>query len=121
MLGQRLSMLFSIGAQENERGDVRELKQELLALMLAMHQRIQSLETLQDQQNSAIQVHQWPAWPGPEYLSQQRGSALSLKRCMSRDAGAARHCRMVFDSGVCNAHAGLDEGPGSLDRPGSRP
>ncbi|EIE27022.1 hypothetical protein COCSUDRAFT_83581 [Coccomyxa subellipsoidea C-169] len=49
------TLLDALAAKENERGDVRELKQELLALMLAMHQRIQSLETLQDQQNSAIQ------------------------------------------------------------------
>ena len=42
--------------QESDREDVGELKQELLALMLAMHERIQSLEVLQDQQNLAIQV-----------------------------------------------------------------
>lgn len=40
----------------DECSDVRELKQELLALMLAMHMRIQSLECLQEQQNSAIQA-----------------------------------------------------------------
>lgn len=38
---------------------MRELKGELLALMLAMHERIQSLEILQEQQNSAIQVCHW--------------------------------------------------------------
>lgn len=42
--------------QDSDREDVGELKQELLALMLAMHERIQSLEVLQDQQNLAIQV-----------------------------------------------------------------
>lgn len=42
--------------QESDREDVGDLKQELLALMLAMHERIQSLEVLQDQQNSAIQA-----------------------------------------------------------------
>jgi hypothetical protein len=36
--------------------DVSALKQELLALLLAMYDRIQSLEVVQEQQNSAIQV-----------------------------------------------------------------
>ncbi len=42
--------------QEVDGQDVKELKQELLALLLAMYDRIQSLELVQEQQNSAIHV-----------------------------------------------------------------
>jgi hypothetical protein len=42
--------------QEDDGGDVARLKGELQALLLAMQERIQSLEVVQEQQNSAIQV-----------------------------------------------------------------
>ncbi|CAL8467040.1 g6576 [Coccomyxa elongata] len=49
------TLLDALAPKESDREDVGDLKQELLALMLAMHERIQSLEVLQDQQNLAIQ------------------------------------------------------------------
>lgn len=51
-----------------------ELKQEMLALLLAMYDRIQSLEIVQEQQNSAIQVRS----PAPDhYVSGTRKNAVS--------------------------------------------
>ena len=43
-------------SQEEDGRDVARLKGELQALLLAMQERIQSLETVQEQQDSAIQV-----------------------------------------------------------------
>lgn len=45
-----------VHAQEEDGRDVARLKGELQALLLAMQERIQSLETVQEQQDSAIQV-----------------------------------------------------------------
>lgn len=42
--------------QEGDGRDVARLKGELQALLLAMQERIQSLEVVQEQQDSAIQV-----------------------------------------------------------------
>ncbi len=53
------SQSFSGGApcqQAEDGGAVARLKGELQALLLAMQERIQSLETVQEQQDSAIQV-----------------------------------------------------------------
>ena len=43
--------------QEEDGGDVARLKEELQALLLALQERIQSLEVVQEQQDSAIQVN----------------------------------------------------------------
>ena len=42
--------------QEGDGGDVAGLKGELLALLLAMQERLHGLERIQDQQNRAIQA-----------------------------------------------------------------
>ena len=42
--------------QDGDGWDVQRLKGELQALLLAMHERMQSMETVQEQQNAAIQV-----------------------------------------------------------------
>ena len=65
---------------------MRELKGELLALMLAMHERIQSLEILQEQQNSAIQVcHRQH---DTNYLVSRSTCALVTERCEQQFASA---------------------------------
>jgi hypothetical protein len=52
-----LDLLFYGCGQESDQQDVRELKEELLALLSAVYERIQSLEAVQEQQDAAIQVH----------------------------------------------------------------
>lgn len=47
---------MALHLQADDGGDVARLKGELQALLLAMQERIQSLEVVQEQQNSAIQV-----------------------------------------------------------------
>ena len=56
--------------QEGDGRDVARLKGELQALLLAMQERIQSLEVVQEQQDSAIQVTPCPpvsAWHSRQY------------------------------------------------------
>ena len=58
-------------SQEGDGGDVARLKGELQALLLAMQERIQSLEAVQEQQDSAIQVTLWPRAGPVETRSEQ--------------------------------------------------
>ena len=51
-----LHVALSTAMQDGDGWDVQRLKGELQALLLAMHDRMQSMETVQEQQNAAIQV-----------------------------------------------------------------
>ncbi|CAK0735032.1 hypothetical protein CVIRNUC_000518 [Coccomyxa viridis] len=49
------SLLEALAPEDGDGWDVQRLKGELQALLLAMHDRMQSMETVQEQQNAAIQ------------------------------------------------------------------
>ena len=56
-------MRVPLQCQEEDGRDVARLKGELQALLLAMQERIQGLETVQEQQDSAIQVSNLMRFP----------------------------------------------------------
>ena len=65
-------MKGTLRPQEGDGGDVARLKGELQALLLAMQERIQSLEAVQEQQDSAIQV---TLQPNPKISGRSRRTA----------------------------------------------
>ena len=51
-------------AQEEDTEDLSEFKRQLLALMLALHERVDRTEAVQEQQNAALQASAstWSPW-----------------------------------------------------------
>lgn len=114
-----ISMLdLFIAMQDGDGWDVQRLKGELQALLLAMHDRMQSMETVQEQQNAAIQVHTQEACPSSLCLPRRGGLCTTLYAHQSlMPASTPWPCmRMKEHSSQGHSYAGPDEGPGGFDR-----